>query len=377
MATAHNVDYLPAATPLPSPEESEVVGFAAGLGHHVYACLSRTHTPSSCVPCVDFSPWLRGRVATDDVDAIGDYLARIREANPGMPGSREDFQQECRAVAQVLLRAPIERHLRDGSYDAYLELRVGLIMLAVHEKFSGFTMTGEAADFMAAIMLPHSLRLHEPAVLIEARNQFVRKHGLEMSFWASWPQLQGPTLRSLELSEDAEFRRLVKALSELPLGARAHAVDALQHLSADSRVPKTLASLSRYERRKQGLDVADSSRRILATGVVVPAGNLPGWLSGWTRRDLLTFLHHEGVGARNSFSKERLAEMALAERAELLRQRMAEAGVVELAPEYTSAARTLRRHLYRVRETWRVWLAFGVRVRQKPRVPVLDESPST
>ena len=112
-------------------------------------------------------------------------------------------------------------------------------------------------------------------------------------------------------------------------------MDALQHLSADSRVPKTLASLSRYERRKHGLDVADSARRILATGVVVLAGNLAGWLSGWTRRDLLTFLHHEGVGARNSFSKERLAEMALAERAELLRERMAEAGVVELAPEYT------------------------------------------
>lgn len=376
MATTHNVDNLLAAPTHPSTG-SELVGFAAGLGHHVYPCLSRTHTPSSCVPCVDFSPWLRGRVATDGVEAVGDYLARIREANPGMAGPPEEFQQQCRDLARTILHAPIERHLRDGSYDAYLDLRVGLVMLAVHEKYSGFIMTGEAADFMAAIMLPHSLRLHEPSVLIEARNQFVRKHGLEMSFWASWPQLQGPTLRSLELSEEAEFGRLVKALSALPLGARAHAVDALRHLSADSRVPKTLASLSRYETRKHGLDVADSSRRILATGVVVPAENLPGWLSAWTRRDLLSFLHHEGVGARNSFSKERLAEMALAERAELLRQRMAEAGVVELAPEYTSAARTLRRHLYRVRETWRVWLAFGVRVRQKARVSVLDESPST
>jgi hypothetical protein len=38
---------------------------------------------------------------------------------------------------------------------------------------------------------------------------------------------------------------------------------------------------------------------------------------------------------------------------------MADAGVVELAPPYAHAVRLLRRHLYRVRETWRVWLAFG------------------
>jgi hypothetical protein len=137
-------------------------------------------------------------------------------------------------------------------------------------------------------------------------------------------------------------------------------VDALRHLSADSRVPKTLASLSRYETRKRGLDVTDSSRRVLATGVVVPATNLEGWLSSWTRRDLLSFLHHEGVGARNSYSKERLAEVALAESADNLRCRMADAGVVELAPECRAAAVSLRRKLYRARETWRVWLAFGV-----------------
>ncbi len=153
-----------------------------------------------------------------------------------------------------------------------------------------------------------------------------------MSFWASWPQLQGGTLRSLELPQDLELRRLVDRLAPLPLGARAHAVDALRHLSADSRVPKTLASLSRYETRKRGLDVTDSTRRVLATGAVVPARNLDGWISAWTRRELLSFLHHEEVRARNSWNKERLAELALAESSDLLRRRMADAGVVELAP---------------------------------------------
>jgi len=341
---------------------SDLVAYAAGLGHLDHPCLSRTHNPTSCVPCVDFSPWIRERILANDVDAVGTYLAVVREQNPGVAGSRDDVLQHYRDLARAIMSAPLSHHLRDGTYDAYLDLRVGLVLLAVHEGFSGFIMTGEAADFMAAVMLPYSLRLADPALLVNGRNQFVAAMGQEMSFWASWPQLQGGTLRSLEIPDDLELRRLIEVLRPLPLGARAHAVDALRHLSSDCRVPKTLASLSRYETRKRGLDVTDSTRRVLGTGVVVPAENLEGWINAWTRRDLLAFLHHEGVRARNSWSKERLAELALVESSDLLRRRMADAGVVELAPAFAHAVRVLRRHLYRVRETWRVWLAFGTGV---------------
>jgi hypothetical protein len=358
MVASQTVQQLPGRQ-APRHTIADLLAFAAGLGHPDYPCLARTYNASSCVPCMDFSPWLRERIHEGDADAVGQYLALMRAANPGVAGTAEDIVRHYRGVARVILAAPIARHLREGTDEAYLDLRTALVMLAVHESFTGFIMASEAADFMAAIMLPHGLRFSEPSVLVERRNRFVAEKSREMSFWASWPQLQG-TLRSLELPDDPELRRLIEALAPLPLGARAHAVDALRHLSADSRVPRTLASLSRYETRKRGLDVADSGHRILATGVVVPATNLEGWLSSWTRRDLLSFLHHEGVGARNSHSKERLAELALAESADLLRGRMADAGVVELAPEHRNAALGLRRKLYRARETWRVWLAFAV-----------------
>lgn len=359
MATTQAINRISSALAYTRLEASELVAFAAGLGHADHPCLSRAHNPTSCVPCVDFSPWLRERIAANDVDGVGQYLAVIRAANPGVGGSPDDIQRHYNGVARTILSAPLMRHLCNGTDEAYLDLRVGLVLLAVHEGFSGFIMTGEGADFMAAVMLPHSLRLNEPGILIEARNRFVLQMAQEMSFWASWPQLRG-TLRSLETPEEPRLRRLIDALTPLPIGARAHAVDALRHLSAESRIPKTLASLSRYETRKRGLEVADSARSILTTGVVVPAENLEGWISGWTRRDLLSFLHREGSGAKNSLNKERLAERALAESSDLLRRRMADAGVVELAPDYADAVRLLRKHLYRVRETWRVWLAFGV-----------------
>jgi hypothetical protein len=98
------------------------------------------------------------------------------------------------------------------------------------------------------------------------------------------------------------------------------------------------------------------------TGLVVPATELKGWLSGWTRRDLLGFLAHCGVRPRNSWSKERLAEVAETQCADLLRQRMSESGVVELSPGHIRGAGLLRQYLDGVKETWRVWLGFGTGV---------------
>jgi len=341
---------------------ADLVAVAAGQGHPDYPCLSRTHAPASCVPCVDFSPWLRERVRRSDVDSVSEYLFRVREANPGLGESPESLRAHYSQLAASLLAAPLERHLGGADEEACIDVRVTLIMLAVHEGFSGFIMTGEAADFMGSVMAPHALALRDPAPLVEARNRFVREMGQEMSYWAAWPLLLPGALPPLAPPDDAALHRLLAVLRPLPLGARAHAVDALRHLGAHPHVPRTLASLSRYETRKRGLDVAESSRLVLASGIVVPATDLDGWLGTWTRRDLLGFLAQVGVGARNSWGKERLAVVAKTECSELLHTRMAEAGVVELPAWHAEGAQLLRAHVEAVRESWRVWLAFGTGV---------------
>ena len=337
---------------------ADLAAFAAGQGHPDYPCLSRTHAPGSCVPCADFSPWLRDRVKRGDVEGVGEYLFRVREANPGLGESAETLRNQYGQLAAALLAAPLDRYLI-GDENALLDLRVTLVLLAVHEGFSGFILTGEAPDFVASVMAPHALRLRDGAELVEARNRFISAMAGEMSYWAGWPVLAADALLSPTPPNDPELHRLLDVLGSLPLGARAHAVDALRQLAAHPHVPRTLASLSRYETRKRGLDVTESSRLILATGLVVPAGNLEGWLGTWTRRDLLGFLAQAGVGARNSWGKERLIAVAQTQSAELLRARMQDAGVVELAPRHAAGAQHLRAYLDEVRVTWRVWLGFG------------------
>jgi hypothetical protein len=350
--------YATEALLLSDPDAADVQRFGGGQGHPDFPCLSRTHSPSSCVPCVDFSPWLLLRIQAQDVDAVGDYLWRVREANPGVGESVLQFRQHYRALAGMLLAAPLHRHL-SGSDAAMLELRTALVMLAVHEGFSGFIMTGEAPEFVAAAMAPYSLTLLHPHALVDRRNSFVAHMAREMSYWAGWPHLGIESLAPITPPDDPELHEILRCLHRLPLGARAHGADALRHFSAETRVPRTLASLSRYETRKRGLDVADSSRRILDTGLVIPATDLEAWLAGWTRRDLLAFLGQAGLRPRNSWGKERLAEMARTECEDLLRGRLVESGAVELASQYVNGARRLRDYLDASRETWRLWLGFG------------------
>src|SRR5690242_7513356 len=140
----------------PSPV-SDLAAFAAGQGHPDYPCLSRTHAPSSCVPCADFSPWLRERVQRADGEAVSEYLFRIREANPGLGETPEQLRESYSRLAAGILGAPLERYLTGGTEAAYLDLRVALVLLATHEAFSGFIMTGEAADFVASVMAPHAI----------------------------------------------------------------------------------------------------------------------------------------------------------------------------------------------------------------------------
>jgi len=346
------------------PGSSDLLSYAADKGHREFRCLSPTQNPSACVPCMDFSPWLMERVRRQEVDGLGEYLWRVRRANPGVGGTGEQIQRQYNELARSVMATALEEHLQDASAEAYLDLRVALIMLAAHETFSGFIMAGEAADFAAAVMSPHAFRIAHAPALVQQRNEFVVEMGQGMDYWACWAPLSVEAIQSPMPPPDPEFHAMLGALSTLPLGSRAHAVDALRHLSADPGVPRSLASLSRQETRRRGFDVVESSRLILQAGLVVPASDAEGWLAGWTRRDLLGFLSQCGVKAPKSWSKERLGELALKECPSAVGERMEELGVVELAPVHTEAAGRLSSYIEDVKETWRVWLGFGTGVVQ-------------
>jgi hypothetical protein len=355
-----NLEELSEVLTADDPTALDLLSYVAGRGHREFPCLSRTENPSSCVPAIDFSPWIRERVRREDVEGLGEYLWRVRRANTGF-GSAQAHHRYL-DLARVIMAVPADRYMAKGSEDAYLDLRSCLIILAAHETFSGFIMAGEAAEYLAAVMAPHSFSLVNGDELLHLRNGFVLEMSGSMDYWAFWSPLPADAIRSPIPPLDSAFQLLLVAVARLPLGARAHAVDALRHLSAEPKTPRSLASLCRAETRRHGIDCAESSRLIMESGLVTPASDMETWLKGCTRRNLLQLLAAADYPAPKSWSKERLAAVAMAEREEAVREKMAESGVVELAPEHAEAAQRLRGYLEDVKETWRVWLGFGTGV---------------
>jgi hypothetical protein len=347
---------------LEDPGSSDLLSFVAGRGHRDFPCLSATENPTSCIPCLDFSPWLSERVRRHDVLALGEYLWRVRRANPGGDGNGDQVHQRYLDLARALVEAPLDRYLALGTDEAYTDLRVTLLMLAAHESFSGFIMAGESAEYMAAVMAPYSFSLVDGQELLHQRNAFVLEMAQGMDYWALWSPISADAIRSPLPPLDTSFQLLLSALGRLPLGARAHAVDALRHLSVEPRTPRSLLSLCGPETRRHGIDCVESSRLIMESGLVVPASDMGTWLEGYTRRDLLKFLADAGYRAPKSWNKERLTGVAMAHRPEQVREKMAEFGAVELAEAHVEAAHRLRSYLDDVTETWRVWLGFGVGV---------------
>jgi hypothetical protein len=298
-------------------------------------------------------------VRRDDVEGLGEYLWRVRRANPGIGGSSDQVHRRYVDLAKAIMVVQLDRYLTRGTDEAYIDLRVALIMLAAHESFSGFIMAGEAADFMAAVMAPYSFSLQDGHELLLQRNAFVHEMSQSMDYWALWSPISADAIRSPVPPLDTSFQLLLGVLAKLPLGARAHAVDALRHLSADPRTPRSVSSLCRHETRRHGVDCTESSRLIMESGLVSPASDMGTWLLSCTRRNLLQLLAEADYRAPKSWSKERLAIAAMAERSEAVRAKMAESGAVELAPAHAEATHRLRGYLEDVKETWRVWLAFG------------------
>ena len=175
-------------------------------------------------------------------------------------------------------------------------------------------MTGDAPEFVASALAPHGFELVDPAALMAARNAFVMRMAEEMSYWATWPALQGGTLRSLTPPGDARAAgRARPAPPAAAGGARARggrpaAFQRRRHRAANARQPESLRD-PQAGPRPDRVDPADPGER---PGRARDRCRRRG-SRDWTRRDLLGFLTQCGVGPRNSWSKERLAEVAVAE----------------------------------------------------------------
>jgi len=346
---------------------NSLLDFAGGRGHPEFPLLSTRYSPGSCVPCRDFSPWLRERLRKGDRDALIEYVWRVRAANPGV-GFGDDAKTVARVFAPQVHRvidAPLERYIGSADPIALEDLRTGLIMLAPLDGFSGFTMAHKVPNYLAAVMFPRVVHFKRMAELWERATAFVTEMAKDTPFWVGWSLPDPAVLEVIPPPPFAEDEDLRREVASLPLGVRAHAVDVL--LLSTKQVSETtqpialaLEGATTYVTRQYGCDPAESARALLASGVFVPPDDPGTYLRGLGRRELVELGTLKGVAIKKSWTKEKLAATIAAVDPEAAPAAMVGHQVGVVAPTFGAAAKRVRPSLEAAIPAWSLVASFAI-----------------
>jgi hypothetical protein len=340
---------------------SELRSFAAGRGHPEYFLLDKNYSPSSRVPCVDFSPWLCSKIRANDSEAVATFVWQVVQANPGMGFDEQYFRERWTTAARYAFSVPLDTYLSAGTEEGYVELRCALILLLLDDSFGSFSMTSDAAPYLATAMFPHSFKLTRVENLANSANSFIRRMKRDAAFWRDVPPFTAEEFLDVEPPSDSGVVDLRARLRDLPLGSRAHFFDLLEYSSYGEKAnQQPLEHRTLYRTRQRGIDPHESAERLVKTGLVVRVEDLHGFVLTKTKEEIISILTDANVAPRKSWSKERLAQLALAQARHKILESAREVVTARIAPEFEAPALSAISCIRRMTPFYRVWMGFAL-----------------
>lgn len=299
-----------------------------GKGCPEYPFLHPTYSPSSRIPCADFTPFIIERLAAGDVGAIGQLMREIIAANPGLGTKGEWIEEEV----EKTLRAPLEKYLHFADPDAYRQLRAMWIIAAKGGGGREFWLTNDSPLYFAQALSPYDLKLL-PAMeqLRKKANSFIREIRQDTPYWLDVPLFKATELTIPPLPAGKGVARA----RWLSIGARLHLFYAVE--AGGGRLP----SLTGHLPRDVGLYAADSSQEILESGLLIPSQD-PGLLKNSLQKtEIMEACEQAGVTYKKSWNKDKLLQALLSAPPEHVGRFIADAGLAAVNPEYSDCLQAL------------------------------------
>ena len=252
-------------------------------GHPEHAVLDKRYSPSSRVPCTDMVPFIVDRMSEKDIGSIKFLMRYIMDGNPGIDLGDDWLDRNI----DEILSKPFENYVSFSSVRALAELR------AVHILTAAFGQAGETAGLMSRMGLAGqpawSTRLQE----------LVRRGTLRVDD-QDWREERVQFARTPPQVQMAPA--VAKAIMSLSPAAR------LQLFYVVERGGGALPELTNYPIRRFGINVDDTSREILGSGMVKLSFSQEVVLKAYSKDDLLRLCEDHSANCRRSWSKARLLE---------------------------------------------------------------------
>jgi hypothetical protein len=304
----------------------------AGIGREDFPFLHRDYSPSSRVPCADFTGFIADRLQCGDVGSVRELMHEILKGNPGLGSDGAWIDAEINKIAAVNFQA----YVHFGSQRAYSELAAMWVMAAKDGAGREFWISRDCKfpTFFAWALCPYDIVVKaETMKLVGRANSWLSRMGKEVPYWHDYPRFP-KTVLSLEGRQvgDACARLL-----DLPVGSRLHLFTAL------SSVAGSLPSLTDYKLRSFGLDITESVQLILRSGLLMPSSEDDAVSDALTKGDLIRECEALSIPVRSSWNKGDLLKAITSVRPGFARDVAGSKTVVNVNPHFESELRSLER----------------------------------
>lgn len=268
-----------------------------GKGRNEYPFIHPTYSPSSRIPCADFTSFIKGRLLVNDTESIVTLMEGVIVANPGL-GIGADWIGEN---ITNLLNLGFNKYINYENKEALIELKSIWI---IAEKSGGgreFWITEREAftKYFSVALACQSFQLTENfQLLVKSANNFIKTMRKDVPYWETFPlyETNYPTENEIPSNEFS------LKYNSLTIGGRLHLYEALSNHS------QSLTDCSNYNLRSLGINSFDTVDEIISSDILLTEKSVVkiSPLEYLTKTELLNLLDSKNISYKKSWSKDKL-----------------------------------------------------------------------
>lgn len=299
--------------------------------------LHPTYSPSSRVPCTDFTSFIIDRLHNNDVTSIQQLMRAVIAGNLGLGIGPEWIDQLVDEISNL----DFSRYCCSPNPSFFLELKSLFILGAKDGGSREFWLADEKPLFFAFALCCNDIQwLDDFEQLREKANRFIRKMRIDTPFWENYSLLRIP---SIECSP-AMTSRVVSMLAKLPLLSRLHL------LSFSDTGSASLMQATTYKMRSLGVNPLETATTLLGSGICELTSEMGAIADVLSKSDLIAALDKRAVPYRKSWKKSQLLDVLGSRAPDFIAQIAEQEKTARIKPEFLSDLRSLNAHANVIQE---------------------------